>query len=48
MIGAMVSPTDVRQLLEEGGFGLIEERWGEGRKPARFCALSATLISANG
>lgn len=33
---------EVRALLESSGFETLEEAWGEGRKPDRFCCLSAT------
>jgi len=39
---------DVRTLMQAAGFGAIEERWGTGRKPDRFCCLSGTRIGANG
>jgi hypothetical protein len=39
---------EVKALMEEAGFGKIEETWGTGRKPDRFCCLSATHIGANG
>jgi hypothetical protein len=38
----------VRALVEGAGFGRVEEAWGTGRKPARFCALSAARAGANG
>ncbi|HEY0028195.1 MAG TPA: class I SAM-dependent methyltransferase [Allosphingosinicella sp.] len=39
---------EVRALMEGAGFGAIEETWGTGRKPDRFCCLSGTRIGANG
>jgi SAM-dependent methyltransferase len=39
---------EVKALMEEAGFGKIEESWGTGHKPDRFCCLSATRIGANG
>jgi SAM-dependent methyltransferase len=39
---------EVRALIEAAGFGAIEEAWGMGRKPDRFCRLSATRMGANG
>lgn len=38
----------IRRLMEEAGFGAVEEAWGTGRKPDRFCCLSAALGDANG
>ena len=38
---------EVRALMESAGFGEVTERWGTGRKPARFCCLSARRIDAN-
>jgi arsenite methyltransferase len=38
----------VRAFMEGAGFGEISVRWGEGRKPARFCCLSGTRLGANG
>lgn len=38
---------DVRALMEEAGFVRIEENWGTGRKPARFCCLSGERLDAN-
>jgi SAM-dependent methyltransferase len=37
-----------RALIEGAGFDRVEEAWGTGWKPARFCCLSATLRNANG
>ncbi|HEY0085050.1 MAG TPA: class I SAM-dependent methyltransferase [Allosphingosinicella sp.] len=39
---------EVRALMQAVGFGAIEETWGTGRKPDRFCCLSGTRIGANG
>jgi SAM-dependent methyltransferase len=39
---------EVRGLMEAASFGDIEETWGNGRKPDRFCALSGTRLGANG
>jgi ubiquinone/menaquinone biosynthesis C-methylase UbiE len=44
----LFEPAEVRALMEQAGFGDVEERWGTGRKPARFCCLSGTSIGANG
>jgi SAM-dependent methyltransferase len=38
---------EVQRLMEGAGFAAIEERWGTGRKPDRFCCLSGTRIGAN-
>jgi SAM-dependent methyltransferase len=38
----------VRSLIEAAGFDRVEEIWGTGWKPARFCCLSATRRGANG
>jgi arsenite methyltransferase len=37
---------EVRALMEEAGFGRIDEHWGSGRKPARFCCLSGERVDA--
>jgi len=39
---------EVQALMEGAGFGAIEEAWGAGRKPDRFCCLSGTRLGANG
>jgi SAM-dependent methyltransferase len=39
---------EVRALMAAAGFGAIEEAWGTGRKPDRFCCLSGRRIGANG
>jgi ubiquinone/menaquinone biosynthesis C-methylase UbiE len=39
---------EVRGLMEAASFGDIQEAWGTGRKPDRFCALSGTRLGANG
>lgn len=44
----MFEVAEVRALMEGAGFGAIEEVWGTGRKPDRFCCLSGTRIGANG
>lgn len=31
---------EAKAMMEAAGFGPIEEHWGTGRKPARFCCLS--------
>jgi ubiquinone/menaquinone biosynthesis C-methylase UbiE len=31
---------EVKALMEQAGFDAIDERWGTGRKPGRFCCLS--------
>jgi arsenite methyltransferase len=38
---------EVKALMEAAGFEGIVERWGTGRKPARFCCLSGERIDAN-
>ena len=35
---------EVKALMEAAGFGRIEESWGSGRKPDRFCCLSGERI----
>ncbi|MFN3389325.1 MAG: hypothetical protein ACK40O_10365, partial [Allosphingosinicella sp.] len=44
----LFEPEAVRALMEAAGFGEIEERWGRGRKPNRFCGLSGVRRDANG
>ena len=44
----LLEVAQVRALVEGAGFGRVEEAWGTGRKPARFCALSAARAGANG
>jgi SAM-dependent methyltransferase len=39
---------EVKGLMEAAGFGGIEEAWGTGRKPDRYCCLSASRVGANG
>lgn len=39
---------EVRTLMEQAGFGDVGEAWGAGRRPDRFCALSAVRLDANG
>jgi SAM-dependent methyltransferase len=43
----LFEPAEVRALMEESGFGDIAERWGTGRRPARFCCLSGERVDAN-
>ncbi|HYI39382.1 MAG TPA: class I SAM-dependent methyltransferase [Allosphingosinicella sp.] len=38
---------EIKALMEAAGFADISERWGTGRKPARFCCLSGERIDAN-
>jgi arsenite methyltransferase len=38
---------EVKALMEAAGFDGITERWGTGRKPARFCCLSGERVDAN-
>ena len=38
---------EVRALMEAAGFERIDEHWGRGRKPDRFCCLSGERIDAN-
>lgn len=38
---------EVKALMEAAGFGDIDEEWGTGRRPARFCCLSGERIDAN-
>jgi arsenite methyltransferase len=44
----LLEVAQVRALIEAAGFGEVEEAWGRGRKPDRFCALSASRDGANG
>jgi SAM-dependent methyltransferase len=39
---------EVRALMEQSGFGSIQEAWGTGSKPDRFCCLSGLLNGATG
>jgi arsenite methyltransferase len=39
---------EVKALMDSAGFGAIDELWGSGRKPARFCCLSGERVDANG
>jgi ubiquinone/menaquinone biosynthesis C-methylase UbiE len=39
---------EVLAMMEVAGFGTLEEAWGTGRKPDRFCCLSGTRGGANG
>ena len=43
----LFEPAEVRALMEAAGFADIAERWGTGRRPARFCCLSGERIGAN-
>ena len=38
--------SEARALMEAAGFGQIEEKWGAGRRPARFCCLSGERLEA--
>jgi SAM-dependent methyltransferase len=38
---------EVKRLMKSAGFDAVTEAWGTGRKPDRFCCLSATLGDAN-
>jgi ubiquinone/menaquinone biosynthesis C-methylase UbiE len=40
----LFEPTEVKALMEAAGFTGIAERWGTGRKPARFCCLSGERV----
>jgi arsenite methyltransferase len=44
----LLEVAQVRALIAAAGFGEIDEAWGRGRKPDRFCALSASRSGANG
>jgi SAM-dependent methyltransferase len=44
----LLEVAQVRALMKAAGFGGIEEAWGAGRKPDRFCCLSGTRSGANG
>jgi ubiquinone/menaquinone biosynthesis C-methylase UbiE len=39
---------EVAALMDGAGFGGLRTRWGEGRKPDRFCCLSGERRGANG
>lgn len=43
----LLEAAEVRALMESAGFAPVREAWGTGRKPDRFCCLSATLGGAN-
>jgi ubiquinone/menaquinone biosynthesis C-methylase UbiE len=43
----LFEPAEVKALMEAAGFSEVTERWGTGRKPARFCCLSGERIDAN-
>ena len=38
---------EVKALMEAAGFADIDEKWGTGRRPARFCCLSGERIDAS-
>jgi ubiquinone/menaquinone biosynthesis C-methylase UbiE len=38
---------EVKALMEAAGFTDIDEHWGTGRRPSRFCCLSGERIDAN-
>jgi ubiquinone/menaquinone biosynthesis C-methylase UbiE len=38
---------EVKTLMEAAGFANVEERWGSGRRPSRFCCLSGERVDAN-
>ncbi|MEA3008465.1 MAG: hypothetical protein QOJ91_157 [Sphingomonadales bacterium] len=38
---------EIKALMEAAGFAEIDERWGTGRRPARFCCLSGERLDAN-
>jgi ubiquinone/menaquinone biosynthesis C-methylase UbiE len=44
----MFEVDEVKALMESAGFGKVRTRWGEGRKPDRFCCLSGERRGANG
>ena len=44
----LVEVEEVRGLMAAAGFSAVEEAWGTGRKPDRFCRLSGTRNGANG
>jgi SAM-dependent methyltransferase len=43
----LFEPAEVRALMEAAGFADVAERWGTGRRPARFCCLSGERIGAS-
>ena len=43
----LFEPSEVKSLMEAAGFADIEERWGTGRKPDRFCCLSGERVGAS-
>jgi SAM-dependent methyltransferase len=43
----LFEPGEVTALMEAAGFAEVAERWGTGRRPARFCCLSGERIGAN-
>jgi len=42
----LYDPDEVRALMIEAGFAEAKAAWGKGRKPDRFCCLSASLVGA--
>lgn len=43
----LFEPSEVKALMQAAGFAEIKERWGTGRKPARFCCLSGVRGGPN-
>jgi ubiquinone/menaquinone biosynthesis C-methylase UbiE len=43
----LFEPAEVKAMMEQAGFTDVVERWGTGRRPARFCCLSGERIDAN-
>ena len=43
----LFEPAEVKALMATAGYAGIVEKWGTGRKPARFCCLSGNRIDAN-
>ncbi|HEX8124854.1 MAG TPA: class I SAM-dependent methyltransferase [Allosphingosinicella sp.] len=43
----LFEPAEVKALMEAAGFADIVERWGTGRKPARFCCFSGERAGAS-
>ncbi|HEX8308221.1 MAG TPA: class I SAM-dependent methyltransferase [Allosphingosinicella sp.] len=43
----LFEPAEVKALMEQAGFADVVERWGTGRKPARFCCLSGERAGAS-
>jgi arsenite methyltransferase len=44
----LLGTAEVRNLMDQAGFGDLGEAWGTGRRPDRFCALSGVRRDANG